>query len=168
MADEWDQFKDAPQAVGRTFAEPRLADANPNGPSWSDVPRQAIENFPSSARQFAENVVQPILHPIDTANAFKDLAVGMVSKLGGAIGIDQDPTKKASNEAVVNAVADHFASRYGSVDGFKRAIASDPVGVMGDVSMVLSGGGAAAARFPASLARLVALCRPLEAMPTRL
>jgi hypothetical protein len=148
MADEWDQFQDVPQATGRSFAEPRLAAANPNGPSWADVPRQAIENFPKSARQFAENVVQPILHPIDTANAFKDLAVGVVSKIGGAIGVDQDPSKKASNEAVVDAVAQHFADRYGSVDGFKRAIASDPVGVMGDVSMVLSGGGAAAARAP--------------------
>lgn len=141
---------------GRSFAAPGMKKQDL---SWLDVPGQAAQNLPKSALEFGKAVVQPIIHPIDTATAFKDLAVGLVSKLGGAVGVEQDPKRKAQREAVADAVGKHFADRYGSMDGLKQAIASDPVGVMGDVSMILTGGGAAAARAPGMIGRAGEIAR---------
>lgn len=143
-----------PLAAGAgRFAAPALAGSwrdDPEAPamSWSEVPGKAMRNAPSSALEFGKAVVQPILHPIDTASAIYDVGHGLASKLHGALGGTQDPEQKAKDEAAANAVGQHFAKRYGSMDGFKKALAEDPVGVIADVSVVLTGGGAAAARAP--------------------
>jgi hypothetical protein len=117
-------------------------------PSWSEIPGQALENAGTSAVNLAKNVVQPILHPIDTAKAFYDIGKGLVSKTAGALGAQQDPAEKEKNEAAANAVGEFLRERYGSVDAFKKTLAEDPVGAIADVSMVLTGGGSVAARAP--------------------
>lgn len=108
--------------------------------SIGDVAGEAIRNIPSSAVENAKNLVQPILHPIDTANSLKDLAVGALQKAKLVDGEDRT--------ANVDALVQHFADRYGSVSGFKKAVAQDPVGVALDISTVLTAGGSAAARLP--------------------
>jgi hypothetical protein len=115
-------------------------------PSWSEIPGQALENAGTSAVNLAKNVVQPILHPIDTAKAFYDIGKGLVSKTAGALGAQQDPAEKEKNEAAANAVGEFLRERYGSVDAFKKTLAEDPVGAIADVSMVLTGGGSVADR----------------------
>ena len=116
--------------------------------SWSDVPGQALANTPASAVKFAEGVVYPLTHPVETLTAFRDIGHGLISKIYGAAGGQQDPAQKAKNEAAANALGQFFADRYGSVEGFKKTLATDPVGVLGDVSMVLSGGAALGSRAP--------------------
>jgi len=113
-----------------------------------DVLKQAAVNFPSSAVGVAQSMVQPILHPIETAEAIGQLGKGLYSKASGAVGVQQDPEKKARDEAAANAMRDYFADRYGSWEGFKRAVAQDPAGVMADISVPLTLGGGAAARAP--------------------
>lgn len=135
------------------FAAPQIARSwrdDPDAPGilWSDVPGKAIDNAPKSALEFGKAIVQPMLHPIDTGKAIFDVGYGLASKLHGAVGGTQDPEKKAKDEAAANAVGEHFKSRYGSMEGFKKALAEDPVGVIADVSVVLTGGGAALARGP--------------------
>lgn len=128
---------------------PAAAAPQPEGPlSWADVPGKALENAPKSALEFGTAVVQPFLHPIDTAKGIFDIGYGLASKLHGATGATQDPEQKAKDEAAANLVGEHFSKRYGSVQGFKEALASDPVGVIADVSIVLTGGGALASRGP--------------------
>jgi hypothetical protein len=122
--------------------------------SWADVPGKAIENAPASALKFGEALVQPILHPIDTGKAIFDVGYGLASKLHGALGGTQDPETKAKDEAAANAVGEHFKSRYGSMDGRKKALAEDPVGVLADLSVVLTGGGAALSRGPGVVAKV--------------
>jgi len=116
--------------------------------SWSDVPGQALANTPASAVRFAEGVVYPVTHPIETLTAFRDIGYGLASKIYGAAGGQQDPAQKSKTEAAADALGQFFADRYGSVEGLKKTLASDPVGVLGDVSMVLSGGSAIGARAP--------------------
>ena len=53
------------------------------------------------------------------------------------------PEKRQQAELVANAVGQEYKSKYGSAEGFKRAIAEDPASVLADVSTVLTGGGAA-------------------------
>lgn len=108
--------------------------------SIGQVASEAVSNIPGSALQFAKDTVQPILHPIDTAESLGMLAKGVAQKTGLVSGEDAIPA--------ADALGKHFADRYGSVDGFKKAIAKDPVGVLADISTVLTLGGSAAARAP--------------------
>lgn len=136
---------------GVTFEQLKAHKSQPQGQdglAWSDVPGQAFDHLGSSAARTAYNIVYPFLHPIDTATAFKNIGVGAYSKAKGGLGFDQDPNEKAADEAHIDAVGQFFVDRYGSIENLKKTLAEDPVGVMADASVVLSGGGAAAARVP--------------------
>lgn len=111
--------------------------------NWSDVPGQAARNFIPSAVQFGKDIVEPFLSPIETVKNIGTIGQGYAQKLGVSIGPD-DPQATAAADAV----SGHFADRYGSAEGFKRALATDPVGVAGDLSTVISGGSGLAARVP--------------------
>lgn len=121
--------------------------------SWTDVPGEAVRNVPASALKFGQSLAHPFLHPIDTAQAIGNIGYGVGSKIAGKLGATQDPEKKAKNEASADAVGQFFKERYGSLDGIKETLATDPVGALGDAALVLTGGGAAAARGPGIVAR---------------
>jgi len=114
---------------------------------WSSVLYDALWNVPGSAWQFAQDVTQPIRHPIETAGAVGRMAAGAAEKIPGASYLTPGPAYDIAGEkprsAEIDAMIDHFSDRYGSVDGFKRAVAEDPVGVLADVATVLTGGGKA-------------------------
>lgn len=114
--------------------------------SWSDVGSQALQNAPSSAVRFAKDVAQPFMHPIDTAEAVKNIGEGALEKTGLMSGHDEEPYADAVGKMLVD--------RYGSLENFKRTLAEDPVGVAGDLSLLLSGGGSAAARVPGLIGRV--------------
>lgn len=102
--------------------------------------KEAVTNVPHSAAEFAKNTVQPFLHPIDTATSIKNLGLGVLEKTGIVSGNE--------HEKYADAVGKFYADRYGGIENAKRAFATDPVGVAGDLSMLLTGGGSAAARLP--------------------
>lgn len=108
--------------------------------SWGDVGKQALQNAPSSAVHFAKDIAQPFMYPIDTAESLKNVGEGVLEKTGLMSGHEHEP--------YADAVGQFFANRYGSIDAFKHALAKDPVGVAGDLSMLLTGGGSALARAP--------------------
>ena len=94
--------------------------------------KQTASNIPGSVAQLGRDIVYPIAHPIETAKSLLDLGSGVVQL---AIPGEQP------NEAVAKAVGEYFADRYGSMDSFKQSFKDDPVGVLADVSAVLTGGG---------------------------
>ena len=126
--------------------EPNRPDAAPM--ELSEVGSQALQNLPRSAKEFGHAIVQPFMHPQETAEALGKVGTGLYSKAQGALGVTQDATKKASDEAAVNAIGDFYKQRYGTWENAKRAIAEDPVGVLADASMVLTGPEIALARVP--------------------
>lgn len=101
--------------------------------SWSDVPGEALSNIPASAGRFVEGMVQPIIHPVDTATALTAAALSPMQ------------TGKAIKEAVID--------RYGSMEGLKNTLATDPVGVLGDISTIFTGGGMAAAKTASTMSK---------------
>lgn len=118
-----------------------------------DVVKGAVENLPSSAGKFAGDIYQAVRHPIDTATAIKNIGLGAIQKganavvspetqleMGGSFGSEYEPYAEA--------VGKFFTDRYGGTENIKKTIATDPVGALADVSTVLTGGGAAAARVP--------------------
>ena len=113
-----------------------------------EVLKTAASNIPESALHFGEALVQPILHPIQTAEALGQIGTGVASKVKGALGMEQKQAQKAKDEAAADALWDFYKDRYGSMEGFKRAFMQDPVGIFADASMLLTGGGSLAARLP--------------------
>jgi hypothetical protein len=131
---------------GAASTEAPTAPDAPASMSMLDVAKGAASNAIPSAIQAGHDLIQPVLHPVDTAVAIKNLGAGILQKVGIVSGDDQ--TKYA------DAVGKFFVDRYGSVEGIKNAIATDPVGVLMDVSTVLTAGGGLAARTPGLVGKM--------------
>jgi len=154
----------------RFVAPPPAAPPKGPGRSWGDVPGEAIRNLPASAGNFAKALVQPIIHPVDTGNALLSLGDALGSKISRPGNLlragDPEPTPeelkaRAKREAPADAVAQFFAERYGSEEGIKNALATDPVGVAADLATVLTAGGSLPTRLAPVLSRAGAMVDPL-------
>ena len=89
---------------------------------------ETLSNVPSSTKAFFEAVFMPVLDPIGFATGI----AGLGDSLLGMAGItDGDPE-------TAKAVGKYFADRYGSVDGFKEAFKTDPVGILSDLSVIVT------------------------------
>lgn len=136
--------KKFPQDVASHYIE--VGQALQSGMSWGQVAKSAVTNAPSSAFQFGKAMVEPFAHPVDTAENLGAIGKGVMQKLGLASGQD--------SEKYADAVGKFLKDRYGSVDAIKKTLATDPVGVAADVSMILTGGGSAAARAPGIIGKV--------------
>jgi hypothetical protein len=128
--------------------------------SAEDVLTGAITNLPSSIGGMAKDIYQAVTSPVQTAKSVLDLGAGILQnvlpeKLVQAVGED-----KASRE-LANKVGQHYVERYGSVEGAKRALATDPAGVMADLSTVLTGGAMLPTRAAPALATAARAVDPL-------
>jgi len=101
--------------------------------SAGEVASQAVSNILPSALQYGKDIVTPLLDPIGTVKSIKDLGFGLIQL---AIPGEQ------ANEAQAKAVGQYFANRYGGLENLKKTIAKDPVGFLGDISIIFTGGGA--------------------------
>lgn len=135
--------QDAPSPA--PIAAPEMT-APPQDMSLGEMATSAVKNAPGSAVKFGQDLVQPVLHPIDTAIAIKNIGAGVLQKVGILSGEDK--------EQYADAVGRYFVDRYGSSEGIKKAIAEDPVGVLADVATVLTGGSAAAIKLPGTAGKV--------------
>ena len=118
--------------------------------AWSDVPAEAVSNLPSSAGKLVSGIAGAVMHPIDTVSTIADLGAGALQNIlpkqvvdfVNQIDANNPQAIEAAKHAVAtaNAVGGIYKQKYGTEEGFKRALAEDPVGVAGDISMLLSGG----------------------------
>lgn len=102
---------------------------------------QALTNVPSSAKQFASDIITPFLSPIKTAKTIGQLVQGTVQLFTEG---------EQENEALAKAVGDFYKQRYGSLENIKQTLATDPVGLLSDLSIVLTGGGALVTKVPSA------------------
>lgn len=105
-----------------------------------DVALTALKNTPSSAVNFAKDIAQPIMHPIEAASNIGKIGKGVLQKLGIMSGADAEPYADAVGKMLVD--------RYGSGEAIKRTLATDPVGMAADVATVFTGGEGLFARAP--------------------
>lgn len=113
--------------------------------AWSDVPLKAIENLPGSFGNLVKNTVTPIISPVETGKALYSAASGAAKNIASPL----FPVKPGDKDVeTANAIGKFFMDRYGSEEGWKKAMAEDPAGVLADISAVLSMGGGIAARLP--------------------
>jgi hypothetical protein len=120
--------------------------------AWGDVAYEAVSNVPSSAGKFIGGLYEAVTSPVQTAKGLLDLGAGALQKampkpIADFINkFDQNPEAAQRAMAVANAVGGQYQKDYGSVEGLKNKIATDPVGFASDVSMLLSVGASAAAK----------------------
>lgn len=112
----------------------------PESDSAAKAVGTTISNVPSSAGSFIKNTVEPLAHPIDTAENLGSLGKGVMQKLGIVPGDD--------SKQYADAVGQFLVNRYGSADAVQKTLQTDPVGVAADLSLILTGGGSLAARLP--------------------
>lgn len=133
------------------------------GMTWGDVASSAVENIIPSAKRAGGEMWDAITDPLGTAKNLGKVALGTVQKV---IPGEQEYEKNA------DAVGRYFAERYGSIEGFKKSLAYDPVGVLSDLSTVFTGGsglvrGLSKATSAANMPRATgALTRASEGMGT--
>ncbi len=105
------------------------------GGAWGDVAVNAVKNTPGSAVEFGKAIAQPFIHPVQTYESMKSLARGLFHKLTPG---------EQPEEMAVDALAQELDNRYGTMAKFKETVASDPVGALADLSMLLTGAGGVA------------------------
>ena len=115
--------------------------------SWGDVASGAVQNLIPSTGKLIGGIAESVMSPVKTARSLVDLGAGAIQNalpesLVNAIGADKPSQEMASR------VGQFYKERYGSMPGFKEALATDPAGVAADAASVLTGGGAVAARVP--------------------
>lgn len=144
-------------APGDAAPEPKGA---PKPRAWTDVPLEALKNAPSSAGNFVKGIAQAVAHPVDTFNGVTDaVGGGLYNALPAPVAraldkADRFPEKTRKASQVGDAAGQFFKDRYGSEEGLKTTLATDPVGALSDAATVLSGGAAMAAKAPALASKL--------------
>lgn len=106
--------------------------------SWGSVMKRAVKNTPRSGTQFIKDIISPFLSMKETAIAMGKLGKGLGQKL---IPGTQD------DEYIVDDLMEMFKRRYGGIDNFKETLATDPVGVVADISSILIPTGAAVTKI---------------------
>jgi hypothetical protein len=146
-------------------------------PSAADTgfsPVQMMFNAPKSLYQNTiGGLIEAVSSPLQTATSVMDVLAGglynatpeTVRALINKFETDPDAQKRAVS--VANAVGGDYAKTYGTVAGFKKALQDDPFRVLGDMSLVASGGATATARLPAvssTLAKTATLTNPMTTL----
>jgi hypothetical protein len=113
---------------------------------------QGLRNLPESAAQLAMGVMaipKDAIASVVTGErvglykTLPDLAGELIRQAGGA------PT--GENTAAISKMLEE---RYGGLDNIQRAAIKDPVGIVGDLSMLLTAGGSTAARVPGVIGKV--------------
>ena len=132
----------------------------PQGPTGGgDVAFQAITNIPSSAAKFGGDIYHAVTNPIETAKSIGMLGAGAIknalpkSVTDFITSISREPGQIDKAVEMANAVGGEYAKKYGSLEGFKTAIATDPVGTAADISMLFTGGGSLVGKLPGMVGR---------------
>lgn len=120
----------------------------------------AVTNFPSSVGNMLGDIYQAVTSPVQTTKAVLDLGAGALQnvlpeRLVQLIGEDKPSREVASK------VGQYYVDKYGTVEGAKRAIATDPASVMADVSTVLTGGAMLPTRAAPALSTAARAVDPL-------
>ena len=101
-------------------------------------PLQSIEAVAESGWKFLKDTVTPVLHPVQTATSLYSLGKGIVQ-----LALPPEQRNKV-NAQLLTAIGEMVANRYGSREAFLNTMDTDPIGVMGDIALLLTGTGFAA------------------------
>lgn len=125
--------------------------------SWGEVGTGALKNAIPSTFNLVKGVAGAVAHPVDTVTSLGKLVVGAgenaMEKFAGMVNPDlvrfnNQINGQSESQKVANAVGGFYGDRYGSMEGFKRALATDPAGIAADAATALTGAGALTSKVP--------------------
>lgn len=175
MAGPWEAYSQPTAPSGgkpwETYAAPAAAPAVPEDVPESMLVRagnaplelaksqaRAVMNAPGSAKKFVQGVEEVVAHPIQTAQTLGLGLYGGARNAAQAIlpkqafdfltSFEKDPELVNRAVEVANAIGGDYKAAYGSPEAIRRTFEEDPIRMVADLSMLLSGGGAAAAKVP--------------------
>jgi len=129
--------------------------------AWSDVPGEALANVGSSAAAFYKGLKEAITNPVQTATGILDIGAGALQNVLPKSVVDLvnqiDTNPAAAKRAIeaANAAGGMISERYGSIEGLKNTLATDPVGAASDLSTLLTGGASALGRVAPTAAKVM-------------
>ena len=146
------------QTAGRTFSDVPTGPPAPDPDTpWGEAIKESISNIKPSAIRFGKDIETAVTNPVQTIESLGNLVFGAIDAAlpdpTTSPSLDDPDAPGQDRETLVTAreqraeqgdlLIGHFKNRYGSVEGFKQAIAKDPVGVLADATFVLNpvGGG---------------------------
>jgi hypothetical protein len=97
-----------------------------------------IRNAPASALKVGGDIVTAVTSPIQTTTGIGDLVGGIMEPVTPNFLYGGDSRERAL--AARSSFADYLAERFGGTEELKRTMAEDPIGFLGDLSTVFSGG----------------------------
>lgn len=137
--------------------------------SAGQVASEAVKNVPKSFANLIGGVAEAVTSPLQTAQTVLDIGAGAlqaatpkpIADFINSLDTNPEAAQRAANLA--SAVGGQYKDRYGSVEGIKKAIATDPVGVASDLSAILGIGGAVTpGRVGATLTKAADITNPLS------
>lgn len=105
-----------------------------NVPTRSNLLTNPIETIGRSASEFAGGILTALVDPVGTVKSIDTLIQGVAEKAIPGV---------QKHEFAADAMGDFFKNRYGSFESVKKTALEDPVGFASDLSIFLTGGGAA-------------------------
>jgi hypothetical protein len=139
-------------------------------PAGFDV-TQMVVNAPGSLyRNTIGGLLEAVQSPVQTAQNLADVVAGGVynvlpeSVQRGLNAIEFNPEAQQRASKMASAVGQEFKQTYTTPEGFKQTMQQDPFRVLGDVSMLASGGATATAKLPQvsrTLARISDITNPV-------
>lgn len=106
------------------------------GLTWGEAASSAIDNIPSSFERMAVDIGTAAAHPLDTMQGMYSLMKG-----AGVLPIQLMSPATAADKANFLRFTKAMTDRYGSVENIKRTLASDPVGMLADISGIFTAAG---------------------------
>ena len=158
LAPQNDPFAELNAKYTLPKAEPYTAQPTPSM-GMGDVAFNAAINLPKSAVKYGSDIVHAITNPVSTLGSLLDVGAGALQNALPKPVVDfvnsfsSDPQAAQRAVQAANAVGGEYAKNYGTIEGFKRHLAADPVAVMGDVSALFTGGGSVATKVPGMIGR---------------
>lgn len=132
----------ASTAHAPTAHAPTPDDADYENMSLGHAAYLGMGNLGHSAYGKAQALGHAIANPSETLSALGQVGTGLYSKAKGMF-VEQDKDQKAKDEAIVNAIGEHYGDTYGSMAGFKKTLATDPFDIGMDVASLVPGVGVA-------------------------
>lgn len=144
LEEMWASSAPEPQTPEITVTAPRkpIQAPAPQKTSWLDVPGRALVNAGPSAVRFGKSLVDPIIHLPETLTGLASIGMGVTQHALNLLPERVTKDLPKMDTAGADAVGKYFVDRYGSEEGIKEAMSTDPIGVASDFALLLTGGGA--------------------------
>ncbi len=135
----------APPAAAQGPTDGGAPGGGNDGLGWGETLGGAALNLVPSTINEVRGIAEAVLDPITTAKSVGALGGALLSKMGVA----------KFDESSADALGQYYVDKYGSMEGFKQELATNPASILADAAVVLTGGTGVVTKLglPAKIAR---------------